>query len=72
MIAIVNIGGDLEGVCKYQLRINQKVITEFEHNRLDDLGTCLRKAAKAADAHKQGEVVKMYLESYRWVNEKNF
>ena len=52
------------------VRINQKVITEFEHNRLDSLGTCLREAAKAADLYAQGEIVKMYIESYRWKNEK--
>lgn len=47
-IIIQNMGGDMEGVCKYQLRINREVIGEFEHNRRDGLEVCLRKAADAA------------------------
>ena len=48
-IIIQNMKGDALGVCTYQLRINQKVIAEFEHSRPDGLAVCLRKAADAAE-----------------------
>jgi len=35
------------GPHRYQLRINQKVICEFEHNRENGLAVCLRKGADA-------------------------
>ena len=52
MIAIVNVGGDQLGVCKYEVRINKKVVGEFEHNRVDGLTVCIEKAAKAVERHK--------------------
>lgn len=55
-IIIQNIGGDQLGVCKYQLRINPKVIAEFEHNRTDGLTACLKKAAGAAESAKWEEL----------------
>ena len=42
-------GIDYSGINKYQVRINQKVIAEFEHLRTDGLATCLRKAADAVE-----------------------
>lgn len=51
-IIIQNMGGDSLGVCRYQLRINQKIIAEFEHSRPDGLSVCLQKAAKAAEKEK--------------------
>lgn len=51
-IIIQNVGGDTFGVCKYQLRINQQVIAEFEHSRPDGLTVCLKKAADAAEKAK--------------------
>ena len=51
-IIIQNMGGNPLGVCKYQLRINQKVIAEFEHSRPDGLTACLKKAADAAEKAK--------------------
>ena len=51
-IIIQNIGGNPLGVCKYQLRINQDVVAEFEHNRVDGLATCLRAAAEAVEKDK--------------------
>jgi hypothetical protein len=37
------------GSNKYQVRINQKVIAEYYHNREDGLAECLRKAATAVE-----------------------
>ena len=51
-IIIQNMGGNPLGVCKYQLRINEKVIAEFEHNRPDGLTACLKKASDAAEKAK--------------------
>jgi hypothetical protein len=48
-IIIQNMKGDALGVCTYQLRINQRVIAEFEHSRPDGLAVCLKKAADAAE-----------------------
>ena len=47
-IIIRNLGGDLLGVCEYEVRINEKRITTFKHNRMDGLGKCLELASKAA------------------------
>ena len=49
MIAIVNREGDSLGKCKYTVQINNKIITEFNHNRPDGLAECLRKAAAAVE-----------------------
>ena len=38
------------GECEYQLRINENVITYFDHFRPDGLAKCLRAAADAVDA----------------------
>jgi len=51
-IIIQNMGGETFGVCRYQLRINQKIIAEFEHSRPDGLSVCLQKAAKAVETDK--------------------
>ena len=48
-IIIQNISGDdasPSGVNHYQLRINQQVICEFEHDRSKGLARCLRDAAR--------------------------
>ena len=47
-IIIRNIGGDLLGVCEYEVRINDRRITTFKHDRQDGLGKCLELASKAA------------------------
>lgn len=50
-IIIQNIDPDPqpEGVQRYQLRINRKVICEFTHRREEPLHACLRRAAEAAE-----------------------
>lgn len=55
MIAIINTGVyDPEKGCHYRLQINNKLISEFWHHRVDGLSTCLFLAAKAAeDAHRE-------------------
>ena len=50
------------GPHRYQLRINQKVICEFEHNREDDLSMCLTKASDAAFKAKWARAAKLYEE----------
>ena len=51
-IFIINVSDPptLFGWNHYELRINQTVIARFRHRREDSLGTCLRRAADAADA----------------------
>lgn len=53
MVGIVNVGTPdnylVEDECLYEVRINRDVITTFRHFRSDGLGTCLRKAADAAE-----------------------
>ena len=51
MIAIVNVSPYSYpfGIHKYEVRINQKIITKFEHRREQGLGVCLRLAADAVD-----------------------
>ena len=46
-IIIRNLGGDTLGVCTYEVRINEKVITTFKHSRPDGLSKCLDLASKA-------------------------
>ena len=52
MIAIVNIDDNVResGMHKYELRINNKVITTFYHDREKPLHECLIAAAKAAES----------------------
>ena len=47
-IIIHNLGGDLNGVCEYELCINQTRLITFTHNRPDGLERCLLAAARAA------------------------
>ena len=53
MLAIVNVSEEdtpTRGVNKYELRINNRVMCEFEHDRgIDNLSQCLRDAAEAFD-----------------------
>jgi len=58
MIAIVNMGATEEGgmsdpggLRTYEVRINQQVVCQFKHKRIDGLAVCLEKAAKAVRAH---------------------
>ena len=48
-IVIRNLGGDPLGECSYEIRINERVITTFKHNRVRGLSACLRQAADAVD-----------------------
>ena len=63
-IIIQNMGGDMDGVCKYQLRINHEVVGEFEHNRRDGLEVCLRKAASTAQRERLRVYMNLLAESY--------
>ena len=58
-IIIHNISGDAFdefGLNKYQVRINQKVIAEFDHVRSLGLAACLRMAAEAVEQADRLEV----------------
>ena len=48
-IVIHNLGGDPLGECSYEIRINERVITTFKHNRVKGLSACLKRAADAVD-----------------------
>lgn len=51
-VIIRNLGGDMLGICEYEVRINDQRITTFRHNRVDGLTVCLQKAATACESHK--------------------
>ena len=61
MIAIVNVSNNASafGVHEYELRINSKVITRFEHTREEGLAVCLQKASVAAEKAKWAEVLEV-------------
>jgi len=69
MIAIVNVSppgthpGDFH---TYELKINRRVITRFQHRRLDGLAQCLRAAADAVEESRAMEVqeLMLWLRSY--------
>jgi len=75
MIAIVNITNSTKptGIHKYELRINSKVIAEFDHTREDGLEVCLRKAADAARSARNEEILRIvdyFSNEGRLVNEQ--
>lgn len=50
MIAIINTGEfDEDGRSRYRVQINDKLITEYYHHRIDGLAACLALAASAVD-----------------------
>ena len=53
MIAIINVSThqELTGYHDYEVRINRKVITTFEHKKESGMAECLRTAAAAIDKH---------------------
>lgn len=51
-IIIHNLSGNPLGVCEYELRINERRIATFTHNRADGLTKCLERAAVAAEEAK--------------------
>lgn len=68
MIAIVNVGpikGETNplGEHRYQVRINQQVVTTFTHHRANGLAQCLLLAAEAVKK-KRGEDLMRLLEEF--------
>ena len=66
MIAIVNVSSQLDstGYHDYEVRLNRKVVTTFEHKREEGLAQCLRTAAAAVDKHnskKEMEIINKLL-----------
>lgn len=69
MIAIVNKGGDLNGVCTYTVGINRNVTATFTHDRREGLEVCLRKAADAVKKASENDAIIAairYSESLDW------
>lgn len=59
-IVIQNMGGDMQGVCRYEVRINnQPPIVTFDHDRNDGLDVCLRKAAGAVKEARDRDIEEM-------------
>lgn len=63
MIAIINIGSpdgnqDLLGLRKYEVRINDRLVTTFAHKQSDGLGRCLLEASKAVERDKWESLAK--------------
>lgn len=62
-IIIQNISGDnfdYTGINQYQVRINNKVIAEFQHTRSEGLAKCLRLAADAVEDPMRVEKINEY------------
>jgi hypothetical protein len=57
MISIFNDGGDIHGICIYQVRVDKQHICKFEHNRQDGLADCLQKAADAVELSEWADFV---------------
>ena len=51
-----------KGENMYRIRINDKVITTFTHNREDGLAVCLRKAGEAVEENDVNRIIEIYLE----------
>ena len=62
-IIIHNLGGDLNGLCEYELCINRTRLTTFTHNRPDGLERCLLEAARAAKRAEIEEIDRL-IDSY--------
>jgi len=62
MIAIINIteGGIKEGINQYQVRINSRLFTQFEHDRSKGLEQCLLDAAQAVKKQNLLDMINLY------------
>lgn len=71
MIAIINTGETDEiGRHRYRLQINDKLITEFYHHRIDGLAACLALAAFAADLAESERIANTIKLAQEWDHEK--
>ena len=68
MIAIVNVGEAENGLHRYEVRINQRVITTFEHKRRHGLTACLEKAARAVQEYEQVELLEKWKKRFHESN----
>lgn len=50
-IVITNVSRAGVKRCRYHVKINAKIVTEFTHLRSDGLAMCLRRAADAVDKY---------------------
>ena len=72
-IIIHNISGDnfdYTGINQYQVRINNRFISEFQHTRSDGLAECLRLAAKAVEDPMRVEKINEYKMLVAMLDEK--
>ena len=58
-VIITNISKPGAKRCRYQLKINAMLITEFTHLRSDGLAMCLRRAADAVDKYEAEKFVRI-------------
>jgi hypothetical protein len=47
----------MQGQCTYRVQIDQQLICKFDHDRLDGLAECLRKAADATEQSEWADFV---------------
>ena len=57
-IVITNVSRAGTKRCRYQIKINAMLITEFTHKRSDGLAVCLRKAAAAVEDHEMQKLLR--------------
>jgi len=62
MIAIINTGKKHGEKHVYRLQINKRLITTFEHERINGLSECLKAAAKAAEDAEFKKIAEYYSE----------
>ena len=74
MIAIVNIDKNVRdsGSHLYELRVNQKVICKFSHDREQSLDICLMKAAEAykMSIKDKEEAFRKVIENIEWYSKQ--
>lgn len=60
MIAIINTGEqDESGAHRYRLQINDTLIAEFTHHRIDGLEVCLQRASEASHIERKAHLEKV-------------
>lgn len=58
-IIIRNLWGDPNGICRYEIRINEKRITTFKHHRPAGLKACLLAAASAVEDQERHDLARL-------------
>ena len=58
-IVITNVSRAGTKRCRYHIKINANIVTEFTHLRSDGLAMCLRRAADAVDKYEAEKFVRI-------------